>query len=74
MRTHVNITLRVNGDSRSVPDNTTVADLVREVVGSEHARGVAVARNDLIVPRSTWSEVVVEASDAIEIAAPFQGG
>ncbi|MGE3856122.1 MAG: sulfur carrier protein ThiS [Dehalococcoidia bacterium] len=61
---------RVNGEARSLPPGTTIADLVP----TEWTRGVAVARNDEIVPRADWPATPVAEGDAIEIVRPVQGG
>jgi sulfur carrier protein len=64
------ITARINGEERALPAGTTVADLVP----AEWKQGVAVARNDEIVPRATWATTAVAEGDAIEIVRPVQGG
>jgi len=64
------ITVRVNGDERSLDVGTTVADLVPP----EWRQGVAVARNDEIVPRDAWATTALRAGDAVEIVRPVQGG
>lgn len=64
------VTVRVNGEARTLQPGTTLADLVPV----EWARGVAVARNDEIVPRAQWAETTVRTGDAIEIVRPVQGG
>ncbi|MEI7926847.1 MAG: sulfur carrier protein ThiS [Chloroflexota bacterium] len=64
------VTAHVNGEARALPAGTTVADLVP----AEWKQGVAVARNDEIVPRATWATTPVAEGDAIEIVRPVQGG
>lgn len=64
------VVVRVNGEVRTLPLGTTLADLVPV----EWARGVAVARNDEIVPRAQWAATAVRKGDAIEIVRPVQGG
>lgn len=64
------ITARVNGEARVLRSGTTLADLVP----AEWERGVAVARNDEIVPRARWATTAVHTGDAIEIVRPVQGG
>ena len=64
------ITARVNGEARVLRPGTTLADLVPV----EWKRGVAVACNDEIVPRTQWAETAVHADDTIEIVRPVQGG
>jgi sulfur carrier protein len=64
------IAVRLNGDEQSVSAGTTVADLVP----AAWAGGVAVARNQEIVPRAAWPTTTLHAGDAIEIVRPVQGG
>lgn len=64
------IRARVNGEARALPAGTTIADLVP----AAWSGGVAVARNDEIVPRAQWTATPVQEGDAIEIVRPVQGG
>ena len=64
------IEVRVNGEARGLRPGATVADLVP----SEWQGGVAVARNDEIVPRAQWGATALQPGDAIEIVRPVQGG
>ena len=61
--------VNVNGAVRDVTDATTVGDLI-----GEGARGVAVALNAEVVPRSRWSDTVLREGDRVEILEPQQGG
>ena len=62
----------VNGAPWQAPARTTFADLVREWCQSP--RGVAVARNGEVVPKSTWDRAVVHEGDRIEIVTAAAGG
>jgi sulfur carrier protein len=62
----------VNGEPGVVAGETTVADLVRQQRPSP--KGVAVARNEEVVPRSQWATTVVTEGDRIEILTAAQGG
>jgi len=64
------ITAQINGEARALPEGTTLADLVPV----EWKQGVAVARNEEIVPRAAWATTPVAAGDAIEIVRPVSGG
>lgn len=67
------ISVRVNGEDRRAEPGTTVGALVRDVRG-EAGRGIAVACNEVVVPRSQWDETDVSAGDRIEILDAAQGG
>ncbi|MCB1251268.1 MAG: sulfur carrier protein ThiS [Acidimicrobiales bacterium] len=62
----------VNGEPTVVAAGTTIAALVAATVASP--RGVAVARNDAVVPRSRWEHETVSADDRIELLTAAQGG
>jgi sulfur carrier protein len=62
----------VNGEADEVPEGTTVADLVAR--HRESPRGVAVARNEEVVPRSRWEATVAAEGDRFEILTAAQGG
>ncbi|GIU83997.1 MAG: thiamine biosynthesis protein ThiS [Acidimicrobiales bacterium] len=66
------VSLLVNGEEIEVSVGTTVDDIVRRIVASP--TGVAVARNDEVVPKSLWEETVVSDGDRIEVLTPAQGG
>ena len=53
-------------------EGTTVADLVAR--HRDSPRGVAVARNEEVVPRSRWDATVVAEGDRLEILTAAQGG
>ncbi len=62
----------VNGTPCDLPAGTTLADQVSQWCRSP--RGIAVARNGDIVPKSTWNSTPVAAGDCIEIVTAAAGG
>ena len=62
----------VNRDPVELDDGTSVAALL-ETLGRD-GRGVAVAVNEEVVPRSTWTDVVLGAGDRVEVLVAAQGG
>jgi sulfur carrier protein len=64
--------LTVNGADRDVAGEPDVAALVTELTGER--RGVAVAVNGAVVPRSTWSSVRLRDGDRVEVLSAAQGG
>ncbi|HEY8058716.1 MAG TPA: sulfur carrier protein ThiS [Acidimicrobiales bacterium] len=65
-------TVTVNGQTEDVGEGTTVADLVARHRPSP--RGVAVARNEEVVPRSQWDTTAAAEGDRFEILTAAQGG
>lgn len=64
----------VNGEPRDLPAGATVADLVALLVGDRGPRGVAVAVNGEVVPRSEWATRVLGEDDRAEVLGAVQGG
>lgn len=61
----------LNGRPQEVDDGTTVAALV-ELAGAP-SRGVAVAVDGVILPRTGWGSAAAEGS-AVEVLTAVQGG
>ncbi len=64
----------VNGQERALPDGATVQALVAELGVPEGGRGVAVAVNGEVVPRSRWSESALSPGVRVEVLTAVQGG
>ncbi|MEU4781845.1 sulfur carrier protein ThiS [Micromonospora sp. NPDC023633] len=64
--------LTVNGAGRSLPGGSTVADLVRAV--TDQQRGLAVAVNGEVVPRTGWPTTLLREGDRVEVLSAAQGG
>jgi len=62
----------VNGDELALATGTTVEQLVEAVC--EATRGVAVALDREVVPRSSWARVVVTDGSVVEVVAAAAGG
>jgi sulfur carrier protein len=69
------VRLLVNGEARDVREALTVAELVAdEAPGLAQGRGVAVAVDAEVVPRSAWGERRLEDGQRVELLAAMQGG
>lgn len=62
----------LNGEATEVADGATVADLVGGHLPSP--RGVAVAVNAEVVPRSAWPSATLRDGDRVELLTAAQGG
>ena len=62
----------VNGAGRTVEAGSTVERLVAAV--TEARRGVAVAVNGEVVPRSSWPAAQLTEGDRVEVLTAAQGG
>lgn len=66
--------ITVNGDEREVEKVRTLEELLRALGVDVDRGGIAVARNETVVPRARWREIIVEPGDRLEIIAAVQGG
>ena len=66
------MTIVVNGDQTPIPDGVSVAQLVARLTDAR--RGVAVAVNGEVVPRSAWADTGLAAGDRVEVLTAAQGG
>lgn len=65
--------VRVNGEPRAFDDGTTVAEVVSTLVESAE-RGVAVALDGDVVPRSEWPATRLADGQSVEVLRAVQGG
>jgi thiamine biosynthesis protein ThiS len=66
------LAIRLNGQDTEVPAGTTLAALVSAL--GKNPQAVAIERNGDIVPRARFTDVTVEAGDALEVVMFVQGG
>ncbi len=66
------IEVSVNGEARQVASGATIARLVDDAGCGW--RGVAVAVDEEVVPRSAWATTPVAAGSRVEILRAAQGG
>ncbi|KDN86365.1 sulfur carrier protein ThiS [Kitasatospora sp. NPDC059646] len=66
------VALTVNGEPRTLPEDTTLDAVVAEVSAAN--TGVAAAVNEAVVPRSSWPATALRAGDRVEILTAVQGG
>jgi sulfur carrier protein len=64
--------IMVNGEPQLVDDGTTVAVLATRVL--DRPKGVAVAVNGEVVPRSEWAGTALCDDDEVEVVTARQGG
>jgi sulfur carrier protein len=64
----------LNGSEKELEQETTVAALVAELAPGGHDRGVAVALNAEVVPKSEWVSTSLAAGDRVEVLVAVQGG
>ncbi|RII18267.1 Sulfur carrier protein ThiS [Streptomyces sp. YIM 130001] len=62
----------VNGETRSLARDTTLAELVATLSASPS--GVAAAVNESVVPRGEWHRTTLTDGDRVEVLTAVQGG
>jgi sulfur carrier protein len=65
-------TIRLNG--AEAPWAATVAEVLTRLAIAPDAKGVAVALNGSVVPRSAWAGTALAAGDSIEVIRAISGG
>jgi sulfur carrier protein len=68
------ITLRVNGEALRIADGVTIADLVALLTEDADPKGVAVAVDRCVVPRSEWASTPARAGSLVEVVSAAAGG
>ncbi len=66
-------TIRVNGESEQLIA-TTIEILLAEKALDTGQRGIAVAVNGVVVPRTAWRDTPLKPGDSVEIVRARQGG
>ncbi len=62
----------VNGSEQ--PDAPTLASLLERLGVSEQARGIAIALDGQVVPRSQWPSATLAPGTRVEVVGAIQGG
>jgi thiamine biosynthesis protein ThiS len=70
--THDDVTITLNGESRTVPQGHSVRDLLGEL--RLDARYLAVEINRAVIPRARHVETLLQPGDIIEIVTLVGGG
>jgi sulfur carrier protein len=68
------IALHLNGEAVRVPDGTTIADVVAGLTHELDPKGVAVAVDRCVIPRSEWATTPARADSLVEVVSAAAGG
>jgi sulfur carrier protein len=66
--------LLVNGDPLSLAAGSTIADVVAHLTGDADARGIAVAVDRSVIPRSEWHRTPARSGSQVEVVTAAAGG
>jgi sulfur carrier protein len=64
----------VNGERQQVRPGATVASVIEQLASAPGGRGVAVAVDGKVVPRSAWPQTQLSEGARVEVVAAVQGG
>jgi sulfur carrier protein len=73
MQATANASIRINGQDEPLSVETLAALLTEKAVDTAQ-RGIAVALNGAVVPRTDWPTTVLQDGDSVEIVRARQGG
>jgi sulfur carrier protein len=68
------LALHLNGEPVQVPPGATIADLVTTLTAQDDPKGVAVAVDRCVIPRSQWATTPARAGSLIEVVTAAAGG
>src|SRR5262249_6023859 len=66
--------VELNGDAMALPDGATVATAIEATGAPTQQRGLAVALDGEVVPRSEWGSTPLQEGQRLEVLAAIQGG
>ncbi len=66
--------IRINGEVISVNEQMKLSEFVTLRLNGKEPRGIAVALNEMIIPKGKWNETVLNENDNVEIVHAVQGG
>jgi sulfur carrier protein len=68
------MTIELNGRPTEVPSGARVGDAISQAGGDPQRRGVAVAIDGAVVPRSEWERTELREGQRVEVVGAIQGG
>jgi sulfur carrier protein len=66
--------IKINGEVLELNEKMNLSEFVALRLNGKEPRGIAVALNDMIIPKSKWNETVLTENDNVEIVHAVQGG
>jgi sulfur carrier protein len=68
------VTIELNGERVEVEEGSSVADAVERAGAAAQPRGIAVAVDGEVVPRSAWERIGLRDGQRVEVLGAIQGG
>ena len=65
--------IQLNNQPKEITPDFSIQQLLNDVVG-EKQKGIAVAINNKVIPKTSWTQHIIQANDNILIIKATQGG
>ena len=65
--------ITINNKTHLIAENTSLYEIVFSQLG-EQQKGIAIAVNDSVIPKSNWEKHILQSTDHILIIKATQGG
>jgi sulfur carrier protein len=66
--------IKLNGEDKSIECEIKLYDFVSNELNGKEPNGIAVALNEMVIPKQKWESVTITENDSIEIIHAVQGG
>jgi sulfur carrier protein len=67
------MTILVNNQAVEYPESLTIHALLEQQL-MQHLKGLAVAVNEVVIPKSAWTSTTFQEKDSVTIIRASQGG
>ncbi len=68
------VAFTLNGEPVEVPQGATIAEVVAALTAEDDPKGVAVAVDRCIIPRSEWASTPARPGTVVEVVSAAAGG
>jgi sulfur carrier protein len=66
--------IKLNGEDKTIETESSLSEFVQTMLNGKEPNGIAVALNEMVVPKSKWESTTIKENDSIEIITAVQGG
>ncbi|MCC6864692.1 MAG: sulfur carrier protein ThiS [Ignavibacteria bacterium] len=66
--------IKLNGEILFLENNILISDFITAKFNEKEPKGIAVALNNMIIPKCRWGETLLNENDNVEIVHAVQGG
>jgi len=66
--------IKLNGEDKLIEAAISLNEFVLSQLNGKEPKGIAVALNEMIIPKQEWGSTEINENDSIEIVHAVQGG